>query len=507
MDSIFTEMFNRGPGTGSAATTGRPAAAGPGARALGWAAALGIGATLLVMLAVAAAGRSKAVVWLPAAGPPWRFSLHPSATLVSIVLWSSAVAGALSVAAGIAAVSRGARPRARWMVAAALAVTAVFAVLPPAGSTDTLDYASYGRMVVLGHSPYLMTPARMRRLGDPVARQAPSPWQHDHSVYGPLASAEQAAAAELGGRSAARITFWLKLWTALAFGAVVLALDRMLRADPARRARAHLLWSLNPLLLWVIVAAGHVDGLAAAAGFFALAVMGRQRPLEPPGTLRALAAGVLAGAAAGLKVTYSVFGVGVLWAARRSPPALAAAVAGLAVALLPGYLWLGRPALRALVRRSDKASAGNFYQFLARVLLGERRLPGMLPLAVALCVALAVLLLYRLPDGVPDRPGVRPALVLSLAWLFVWPYQYPWYDAMLLCLLVLYLASRLDWLVLARLAAGTLFTMPGMPGKWARGAMAQFIRTEELYLVPVVRLAALVVLAGLAITGAWYGPP
>src|SRR5206468_2465731 len=84
--------------------------------------------------------------------------------------------------------------------------------------------------------------------------------------YGPVATAAEWGAAELGGTSLARITFWLKLEEAIAFCAVVLALDRLLRADPEMRLRAHLLWSVNPLLLWEIVAGGHIDGLAAVIG-------------------------------------------------------------------------------------------------------------------------------------------------------------------------------------------------------------------------------------------------
>jgi hypothetical protein len=52
---------------------------------------------------------------------------------------------------------------------------AVLAELPPAGSTDTLRYATYGRMAALGHNPYLMTPAQMLHTGDPVAKLAPGP--------------------------------------------------------------------------------------------------------------------------------------------------------------------------------------------------------------------------------------------------------------------------------------------------------------------------------------------
>ena len=42
---------------------------------------------------------------------------------------------------------------------AALAAATGLAVLPPAGLTDTLDYAAYGRMVAIGHDPYVMTPS------------------------------------------------------------------------------------------------------------------------------------------------------------------------------------------------------------------------------------------------------------------------------------------------------------------------------------------------------------
>jgi len=56
------------------------------------------------------------------------------------------------------------------------------------------------------------------------------------------------------------------VWNALAFLAVALALDWMFRRDSAGRARAHLLWSVNPLMLFAVVAGGHIDGLAAALG-------------------------------------------------------------------------------------------------------------------------------------------------------------------------------------------------------------------------------------------------
>jgi hypothetical protein len=483
----------------------------PGARTrlLGWLALAGIGFSLLVMIAVSVAGPSRAVVTVPrpGAGPPWWIALHPTAGLVTGGLWAAAATGAGGVAAGLVAIGRGARPPARLLVLAALAVTAVLAVLPPAGSTDSLDYAAYGRMVAIGHDPYVMTPFQLRLTDDPVGAFAPVPWQTKHSLYGPLATIEQGTAAILGGASAARITFWLKAWNALAFAIVVLALDRLLRADPAGRARAHLLWSLNPLLLWGLVAAGHVDAVAAAIGFLALVLVSpsladRGQAGSKPRALSGLAAGALVGMAVDIKITFALFCLGIAWAARRSPRTLLLVAAGALLVLLPSYLWFGPPAIAVLFYRDASLTSDNFYELFSRQ-FGLAHLPGLTLMVVPLLAAAGWLLLRRLPDGAPGRPAVRPALALSLAWLLVWPYQRPWYDAMVFCLLALYPASRLDWPMLARLAAATIYSMPGMPGRVAVGWLEPIGHPDQVLLVPLVRLACLLAVVLLALTGGW----
>ena len=201
--------------------------------------------------------------------------------MVTLALWFAALAGAAGIATGLVAVGRGARPAPRAVAGAAIVVIALFTVLPAAGTTDPYDYAAYGRIVTLGHNPYLETPYQLRRAGDPVGRAAPHAWISAVSDYGPVATIEQAAAAGLGGRSAASIIFWLKLFNAIAFGAVALLLDRLLRADPARRARAHLWWTLNPLLLWGLIASGHVDGFGTAIGFCGLILLQRRPGARP----------------------------------------------------------------------------------------------------------------------------------------------------------------------------------------------------------------------------------
>jgi len=480
-----------------------PAAPGRLGRGLAWSAAGGIGACLAIMIAAAAVRNSWEHPWvrIPPGGFPWALAARVPLPVVSYGMWAAVILGAGGVAAGLAALSRGAVPPVRVLLGIGLVAAAALTVLPPAGSTDALDYAAYGRVVALGHSPYVMTPNQLRRTGDPVGQAIPHEWRNHVAVYGPAASAEQWAAAELGSTSAARIAFWLKLWGALAFGAVALALDRLVRSDPARRARAHLLWTANPMLLWVLVAAGHVDVMAAAAGLLGLVVMRGREPGAEPGALQGLAAGLLVGIAADIKISYLLFGLGLAWAARRSLSAWMAAAAGGALVLLPSYAWFGSPAVKALLSREAAASVDNFYQ----IFVGSHgnAIPHQLLVAGLLFGAVALLLLWRLPDGVPALPAIRPALAISAAWLFFWPYQLPWYDAMVLCLLALYPASRLDWLVLLRLAAATFALMPGNAGFPPQHLLAGITAASLYWVAPACLLAASAGLVGLVLSQRW----
>jgi hypothetical protein len=477
---------------------------------LGWLAVGAIGAAVLVMIGVSAAGPSAGVAAMPrpAAGPPWWLDFRLRPGTVTVVLWAAAAAGCAGVMAGLAAVARGARPSVRPLLAGALLAAAALTVLPPAGSTDAISYAIDGRIVTAGHSPYVMTPGQLRRAGDPVARLAPPAWVNTPSVYGPLATAEEWAAAGLGGASAARITFWLKLWNALAFGVVALALDRLLRSDPARRARAHLLWSVNPLLLWAMVGGGHIDGMATALGFCGLLAL-RMRPGSAVSGPRAFVAGLLTGAATACKVSFGVYGLGVAWASRRSPLGLAGAATGFLVALLPGYLIAGRPAVSALEARTQGVTWDNFYQFAYRPLgysaSANSAPPGLTIAAVIVVAGLAILALRRLPGpgGFADLPAIRPALALSLAWLFAWPFQRPWYDVMIICLIAVYPGSRLDGIVLARLLAGTTVYILAVDEALSPHWLNTVFQENVSYLAPAVRLAAVVALAWLCLSGAW----
>ena len=466
--------------------------------------------SIAILVGVGAAGPSAATVRVYRAGgwPPWFASLHPSDLTVTAVLWVALFLGAAGVAAGLVAVRRGWRPPARWLVAGALVAVIVLAVVPAVGSTDMLDYAAYGRIAVLHHSPYLMTPGRLRAAHDPVGLLAPYLWQNIPTVYGPLATATEWAASELGGRSAAVTIFWLKVWNGVAFVVVVLALDWLTRARPAMRARAHLLWSVNPLMLWAVMAGGHVDGLAVGIAVLALAVLGRTVVLarEPGriGLVRALGSGLLLGAATAVKAPFVLFGAGLAWVARRSPRTLAAAAAGGAAMLAAAYLAAGRDAVTDTVNRGYGVAGDNLWQVFYRLVGFGPPFRHITLIAALAFVALAVLLIRRPPPGALDLPVIWPVLAAVVAWTFTSSQQRPWYDVMIYLPLVFLPPSRLDWVVLGRSVAGGIAYIPGVIVSHLHPAWLQAgYTTVVAYVTPSGRLLALAALIVLCLTGAW----
>jgi hypothetical protein len=275
---------------------------------LGWIAAAAITISLLLMIIVCAAGPSAVVPAVPRTWPvpPLWFPLHFSQSTVVMLIYSAIVLGAAGVACGLVAVRRGARPNLRLLAAGVIIAIIVLALLPPGGSTDSLSYAAYGRIALLGHNPYVMTPSQLRATGDPIGLQTTRNWAVDPSLYGPVAIVADWTAAKLGGITISYIVFWLKVMFALSFGVIALALDRLFRGDPAARARAHLLWTVNPLMLWAVVGGDHIDGLGAGLGILGLLVArtARSGPGAKIPPARALAAGLLVGAAIGIKAPY-----------------------------------------------------------------------------------------------------------------------------------------------------------------------------------------------------------
>ncbi len=404
----------------------------------------------------------------PSAGPPWELTSHVSPHLVVVLLWAAATLAGAGVLAGLIAVRRGAPVPVRTLLVVAGLAVAVLTVLPPAGSTDMLDYATYGHIAALGHDPYRMTPLQFRRLHPALGISVPTEWQHVPSVYGPLATFEQLVAARLAGASMARTVFWLKLVNTAAFGAVSLTADRLLRGYRAGRVRAHLLWTANPLMIWSLIASGHLDVLGAATGLAGLLVLASWTSAGP--SLAALVAGALIGVAADIKATYLLLGLGVAWALRRAPRQALLAGLGAALVLVPSYLLAGATALRATVTGADNVSIarqdhrGIYVSLLGQLGLHHVTARTSLIVPTVLILALAVLALWRLPENPQGGPAVRAALAFALPWLLLWPNLRYWYLTMAICLLVMFPAvASLDWLVIPWLTLSVVLGMPGNP--------------------------------------------
>ena len=460
-----------------------------------------IGVAVALMVAIGVLGPSAAVATFPPAPPwpPWFIHAHVSPVLTAIVSWLAVLIGGSGVAAGLVAVRRGWRPSPRLLISASVLAVIALMLIPPTGSADMLLYAGYGREAVLGYSPYTYFLAQLKLSGDPVGAIAGLGWLNAPSRYGPVATFTEEVASRLAGISAARAIFWLKVWNGLAYLALALTLDRLLRADASRRVRAHLLWSLNPLMLWAVMAGGHVDGLAAGVGAAALLAVDRTA------SRRAVLAGVLLGLAAMIKMPLALFGAGLAWAARRSPRALAALGIGAAVVAVPCFLLAGRASITtgmgvATVRQVDYVP----WYAVARVLHWQDPTARINALGMISFLVLAVILLRRMPPGPGGFPAVRVGLALVLALLVVSPQQRSWYDPIIFLPLTLMPASRLDWVVLIRAAAGALGDLPSLfPVKSDASWLAETGRAAAAGIVPLVLFVAGAALLWLCFTNDW----
>ncbi|WP_329249218.1 polyprenol phosphomannose-dependent alpha 1,6 mannosyltransferase MptB [Actinoallomurus sp. NBC_01490] len=457
-------------------------------------AGLGLSAAgLTCFLLVALLGPSVMQPALPgsAGQPPYSLVVHPSAYLVIALT----VAGVVLTVAGLAlcalAARRGWTFRPRLLLVAGAIAAGAFALMPPVGSADHLNYAAYGRMAVTGNDPYVTTARSLP--ADPVAH-AVQDWRDTPTVYGPIATAQQTLASLVGGTSVRLTVFVMSLTNALAFVAAGLLLYRTARGDPGRELRAVLLWTANPLLLFELIGGAHNDVLAIAFAVAGLVAFGLPDPLRPrPGDGRSLSrcvsAGVLIGAGAAIKINVAIAGGGPLlvlvsewWRSRGTGEsghrtglgptaarvaalcASAAAVTGLA------YLMAGPHSFDQLGRASKSVSLATPWHLLAGTgggLLVTVSRSGVRLGSVLLTLVLVALLLRALPrphvGGLTDPIGdetFRIAAALALAWLFAAPYALPWYDGLGWATIALLAWSRFDGLLLVRTGVLALAYLP-----------------------------------------------
>ena len=359
------------------------------------------------------------------------------------------------------------------MLAGLLAAVA-FMLMPPVGSTDHLNYASYGRMVATGHDPYVTSASEMPH--DPVAG-APEEWRTTPSVYGPIATGEQALAAWIGGGSVRLTVFVLSAVNTLAFAVTALILYRTARSEE-RRLRTALLWTCNPLLLFHLMAGAHNDVLAIAPMVAAVALFsGRAGPGRwRAGWPRTLAVGALVGIGAAVKLPAVLACGGAAWALLRrmlterewrSLGGLAALCGGAGAVATISYLLAGPHALDQVREASNMVSFATPWHLLDESLGRGSRRELIKAGAILLGFVLFVMLVRTLPKDDDPQNGVAPeaenrriAAALILAWLLAAPYALPWYDGFGWALLALLPWTRVDWILLAHTCALSLAYLP-----------------------------------------------
>ncbi|TYB49381.1 DUF2079 domain-containing protein [Actinomadura chibensis] len=409
------------------------------------------------------------------AEPPYALSVHPSPYVVIGLVVVGVVASTAGLALCFAAVRRGWRVRALPVVVAGLLAAVAFMAMPPVGSTDHLNYASYGRMAATGHDPYATRAVDLPR--DPVAG-APEEWRTTPSVYGPIATGEQAVAAWIGNGSVRLTVFVLSVVNTLAFAVTALILYRTARSEE-RRLRTALLWTCNPLVLFQLISGAHNDVLAIAPVVAALAVFGSR---TRPGWARALAAGVLAGVGTAVKLPAVLVAGGPAWALLRDTwrergswkrgawkhgarplAALAALGAGAGAVAALSYLLAGPHALDRVREASDMVSFATPWHLIDEG-LGRGSQRNVIKTGALLAgIALFALLVRALPKDDPEAPDAasrRVTVALVLAWLLAAPYALPWYDGFGWALLALLPLTGVDWILLAHTAALSLAYLP-----------------------------------------------
>jgi hypothetical protein len=449
-------------------------------------AAVDLAASVGLVLVTGLLGPSAAQPPLPGTFPlPLQLSLDPSPLLVTGLLLAAIGFGVAGLVQGLRAIAVGWQLDLPRVLALAGLATAAMVVVPPMGSADVLVYAAYGRITALGEDPYTTTANDLAATADPIGRAVEPPWQDTPSIYGPMATGEQWLASWLGGDSPQETVWWLAVFTAACYVVTGLLLLR-LAVGGAARSRVVLLWWLNPLLLYGVVNGAHLDGVGIAFAVGALMAV-RRSPVV---------AGLLAGAAVAVKLSFGLYALALAWALRRSPRRLFQLAAAALVVLAAAYATVGLHAF-------DQArSASRLVSFAmpARLLVGP--LESVLPNAVARdlvaavgWVAFAALAAWlaiatRAPASRPTAGGgqpfepagvrdiehgpestgfdmdplpdaVRAAAVLGFAWLLTATYSLPWYDVVAWAPFALLAASAYDWLLIGRTALLAVAYVPG----------------------------------------------
>ena len=267
--------------------------------------ALGLGMIAFTGLCATAPGASEATlpVLLPLTALANRLGAPIlSGDVINVLMYGGMTLCALGLAGMLWANSLGWNPDPRRVFWTAVVVVAVVVCITPVGTSDPASYASYGRIAALGHNPYIFTPADLPGgVHNPYTALVDPRWRTTPSVYGPVATWTQLAAALVGGARP-----WLTIWALMVMTGIAFWPPGTCCCARRPTRCAGRISAANPLLIYLLVMGAQLDVFLALVGISAILISRRGTTVWHD-----LAVGALIGVAAAMKVNAVFVALGI----------------------------------------------------------------------------------------------------------------------------------------------------------------------------------------------------
>jgi alpha-1,6-mannosyltransferase len=422
-------------------------------------------AAVVLVLVIGLLGPSAAQAELPGGPvwlPPYHLDVDPVPMLVTLALMAAMAIAVAGLALALQALRQGWRPNVRNLTWAGSISAVLMIMVPPMGSTDVLIYAGYGRLAATGRDPYVDVVQDLIDIGDPIGlANLGIRWVETTSVYGPVTTWLQTLAAWIGDGSVHTTVFVMTAAGAVAYLITGWLLRRLAGDDQQRQARVALLWTANPILLFIAVNSGHADTIGIAFAVAALLTLTRRRWIPT---------GVLVGLACAVKITFGLYVLALIIVLWRKPRQLVTVlVSGMVVGAIC-YLIVGPEAINSTLNAGTKyasASPLRWPLYPLGALIGMDAGVRIIVILGWLLLFVFAWLLYRtFPHDAPqaDLLGrIVPILtVLNVGWVLTSAYALPWYDVAAWAPLTLLLGAGLvDKVLLVRTAVIVCAYLPG----------------------------------------------
>lgn len=404
--------------------------------------------------------------------PPWYLPVDlnnpPNEWVVVLMCVTAVLLGGVGTVIWLRALRAGWQPSIPRMALFCLMMIVAAAVVPPMTSADSLMYAAYGRIQLIGMDPYSITPAELfRQQWDPIVRWSERPWQDTPSVYGPVLMGAAWLANRLAGSNTHDVIFAFQMQAMVGMIICVGALLWLARRQPAVQARVLAVACCHPMV-WAVVVGAHNEAVIMALVMCGL-LAARRYPIVT---------GVLVGLATAGKATAGVYGLAFIWAYRREPVKLVAFLVGSGIPVGLAYLVIYPQALELAVQNAGYVAGNAWVRPLALMfdpLLGPRRDQQLLSVVGwALTITLVWMLSRLLPwtpapglaRGVDPRTdpltiACRTAVTITAGWTMTSLYSLPWYDLLAFLPLAFVGASMLDWVLIWRVVMLNAVYVPG----------------------------------------------